>query len=111
MNKLQKILVVDNGERAGDGALSAELAGMGFASVTAPFEAADEVLAMMPNPAAIVLQVPHRADASERRRFMELASRLRRTLSSSGVPVIVAAGIAGIAPLLQTELGAKVIGL
>ncbi|NIX77560.1 hypothetical protein [Microvirga terricola] len=111
MNELQKILVVDNGERAAESGLSAELAGMGFASVTAPFEAADEVLAMMPSPGAIVLQVPQRADFSERRRFMELASRLRRSLPSSGVPVIVAAGVAGIAPLLETALGVKAIGL
>ena len=56
MNGLQKILVVDNGERDPDGALSAELAGLGYSSVTAGVEAAEEVLAILPSPAAVVLQ-------------------------------------------------------
>ena len=58
MNGMQKVLVVDNGERAPDSALSAELAGMGYASVTAPFEAADDVLALIPSPAAVLLHMP-----------------------------------------------------
>ena len=68
MTELPKILVVDNGRRDCDSALSTELAEMGYASVTAPFEAADEVLAMMPRPVAIVLadvapERPRRAGA------------------------------------------------
>jgi len=107
MTGLKQVLVVDNGERAPDGALSAELAGMGFASVTAPLEATEEVLAMMPSPVAVVLQMPRRAEWSERRRFLELASRLRKSLASSSIPVIVAGGVAGATTMLQNELGAR----
>jgi hypothetical protein len=107
MTGFQHVLVVDNGERAPDSALSAELAEMGYASVTAPFEATDEVLAMMPNPVAVVLQMPRRADWSERRRFLELASRLRKSLSPDNVPVIVTGGTSGAATMLQNELGAR----
>jgi hypothetical protein len=109
MNGMQKVLVVDNGERAPDSALSAELAGMGYASVTAPFEAADDVLALIPSPAAVVLQMPLQADWSERRRFLELASRLRKTLASSRTPVIVTGGINGAVAMLQSELGYRPI--
>ena len=70
MNAMPKVLVVDSGERAPDGALSAELAGMGYASVTTPFEAADDVLALIPSPAAVVLQMPRHADWAERKRFL-----------------------------------------
>ena len=105
MNGMQKVLVVDNGERAPDSALSAELAGMGYASVTTPFETADDVLALIPSPAAVVVQMPLQADWSERRRFLELASRLRKTLASSRTPVIVTGGINGAVTMLQNELG------
>ncbi len=107
MNGMQKVLVVDNGERAPDSALSAELAGMGYASVTAPFEAADDVLALIPSPVAVVLQMPVRADWSERRRFLELANRLRKTLASSRIPVIVTGGVNGAVTMLQNELNAQ----
>jgi len=109
MNGMQKVLVVDSGERAADGALSAELAGMGYASVTAPFEAADDVLALIPSPAAVVLQMPLHATWSERRRFMELASRLRKTLDSSRTPVIVTGGVTGAAMMLQNELSTRAV--
>jgi hypothetical protein len=109
MSALQKVLVVDNGERASDIALSAELAGMGYASVTAPFEAADDVLALMPSPVAVVLQMPRSADWSERRRFLELASRLRKSMASNSIPVIITGGISGAAAMLQSELGARAV--
>jgi hypothetical protein len=109
MNGMQKVLVVDNGERASDSGLSAELAGMGYASVTAPLEAADDVLALIPNPAAVVLQMPREADWSERRRYLELASRLRRTLASSRTPVIVTGGVNGAMAMIQNELGAQAV--
>jgi hypothetical protein len=109
MSALQKVLVVDNGERASDMALSAELAGMGYASVTTPFEAADDVLALMPSPVAVVLQMPRSADWSERRRFLELASRLRKSLASNSIPVIITGGISGAAAMLQSELGARAV--
>lgn len=109
MNGMQKVLVVDNGERAPDSALSAELAGLGYASVTAPFEAADDVLALIPSPAAVVLQMPQRADWAERKRFLELASRLRKTLASSHTPVIITGGVSGAATMLQNELSTRVV--
>ena len=109
MNGMQKVLVVDNGERAPDSALSSELAGMGYASVTAPFEAADDVLALIPSPAAVVLQMPREADWSERRRFLELATRLRKTLAASRTPVIVTGGVNGAVAMLQNELGTRAV--
>jgi len=111
MNGMPKVLVVDNGERAPESALSAELAGLGYASVTAPFEAADDVLALIPSPAAVVLQMPRKADWSERRRFLELANRLRKTLDSSGIPVIVTGAANGAATMLQSELSSRVAAL
>src|SRR3954453_3819966 len=111
MNGFQKVLVVDNGERALDSALSAELAGMGLASVTTSFEAADEVLALTPNPPAVVLQIPRNASWSERQRFPALAERLRTNLQASGIPVILSSGVGQgtHASLLQSELGARIL--
>ncbi len=109
MNGMQKVLVVDSGERATDSALSAELAGMGYASVTTPFEAADEVLALIPSPAAVVLQMPQHADWSERRRFLELATRLRKSLAENHTPVIITGGISGAATMLQNELRTRAV--
>ncbi len=109
MTGFQHVLVVDNGERALDSALSAELAGMGYASVTAPLEATEEVLATMRSPVAVVLQMPLRADWAERRRFLELASRLRKSLAPNKVPVIITGGISGAATMLQNELGARAL--
>lgn len=112
MNGLQKVLVVDNGERALDFALSAELAEMGYASVTTPLEATDDVLALIPSPAAVVLQMPRQASWTERQQFLELAERLRVSLRSRQVPVIIVNGADGNgahASLLQSELGARVL--
>jgi hypothetical protein len=109
MNGMQKVLVVDNGERAPDSALSAELAGMGYASVTTPFETADDVLALIPSPAAVVLQMPLHANWSERRRFLELATRLRKTLAASHTPVIVTGGVSGAVTMLQNELNTRAV--
>jgi hypothetical protein len=109
MNAMPKVLVVDSGERAPDGALSAELAGMGYASVTTPFEAADDVLALIPSPAAVVLQMPRDADWSERKRFLDLARRLRKNLAETSTPVIVTGGLNGAATMLQNELSAKAV--
>jgi hypothetical protein len=111
MTDFQKVLVVDNGEREPDCALSAELAGMGVASVTTSFEAADDVLALMPSPAAVVLQVPRNAGWSERQRFHDLAERLRKNLKASGIPVIVTGpdGNGAQASLIQGELGMRIL--
>jgi len=109
MNGMPKVLVVDNGERAPESALSAELAGMGYASVTTPFEAADDVLALIPSPAAVVLQMPRHAGWAERRRFLGLARRLRKNMAESGTPVIITGGVAGAATMLQNELGVRAV--
>ena len=111
MNGFQKVVVVDNGERALDSALSAELAGMGLASVTTSFEAADDVLALIPSPAAVVLQMPRKASWAERQRFLALADRLRTTLQASGIPVIItgADGRGAQASLLQSEIGTRIL--
>jgi CheY-like chemotaxis protein len=112
MNGLQKVLVVDNGERTLDCALSAELAEMGYASVTAPLEATEDVLALMRSPAAVVLHIPRHAAGSERRQFLELAERLRKNLQDRNTPVIVMTGIGGSgaqASLLQSELGTRIL--
>jgi hypothetical protein len=112
MNGMQKVLVVDNGERALDFALSAELAEMGYASVTAPLEATDDVLALIPRPAAVVLQMPKKATFDERQQFLELADRLRLSLKSRNVPVIIVNGVdasGAHASLLQSQLGARIL--
>jgi hypothetical protein len=111
MNGFQKVLVVDNGERGLESALSAELAGLGLASVTTSFEAADDVLALIPSPAAVVLQMPRNASWTERQRFMALADRLRGTLQSAGIPVIItgADGQGAQASLLQSQIGARIL--
>ena len=110
MEAFQKVLVVDNGERALDSALSAELAEMGFASVTTPFEATDHVLSLIPSPAAVVLQMPRRATFEQRQQFLALAERLRLSLKHSNVPVIVVnEGHGAHASLLQSELGTRVL--
>jgi hypothetical protein len=109
MNGMPKVLVVDNGERAPESALSAELAGMGYASVTTPFEAADDVLALIPSPAAVVLHMPQQANWAERKRFLELATRLRKNLAASGTPVIITGGLNGAATMLQNELSSRAV--
>jgi hypothetical protein len=109
MTKLPKVLVVDSGRRAPDSALATELAEMGYASVTTPFEAADDVLAMMPSPVAIVLQMSRHSDAAERTRFLALANRLRSAMRASGTPVIITGGTGGAATMLQNHLGARAV--
>ena len=69
MNDFPKVLVVDDGERNADRALSAELAELGFASVTASLEAADDVLELIPSPAAIFVQVPKDSSPAQQKRF------------------------------------------
>jgi CheY-like chemotaxis protein len=92
MNDFPKVLVVDDGERNADRALSAELAELGFASVTASLEAADDVLELIPSPAAIFVQVPEHSSPAQQKRFMDLAERLKAREGETGVPVIVVEG-------------------
>jgi hypothetical protein len=108
MNGVQKVLVVDSGERSAGGAVSAQLAEMGLASVTAPLAAAEEILELMPSPTAVVFQIPASANFEERRSYLRLADRVR----AAGIPVLIigendAAG--GQAALLQSDLSAKVL--
>jgi CheY-like chemotaxis protein len=110
MTPLQRILIVDDGARETDAALSAALAELGYASVTASLEATDEVLALIPTPKAIVLQVPRGADAASKARFLHLADRLRADRGQGGAPVIVAdaatlAAPGGFARLLEAQVG------
>ncbi len=89
MNDVPKVLVVDDGERSPDRALSAELAELGFASVTTSFEAAEDVLAVLPTPSAILLQLPTAPDAARHQSFRNLAEKLKAKKSLTGIPVVV----------------------
>ena len=81
-----KVIVVDDGARHAEGSLTAELAGLGVSSITTSLETTDDVLDLVPAPAAILLQMPSRSDQSYRS-FLHLARRLRAR--ASGVPVIL----------------------
>ena len=89
MNDVPKVLVVDDGERSLDRALSVELAELGYASVTPPLDAAEDVLAVLPTPSAILLQLPHTPDKGRHQDFRVLAERLKTKEALSGVPVVV----------------------
>ena len=113
MNEFPKVLVVDDGERPLDRALSAELAELGFASVTASHEAADDVLALIRSPSAILLQMPADRQSREYASFVKLAERLK---ASDGVrvPVILvdlatSAQPGGYASLLEAHFGAQAL--
>jgi hypothetical protein len=108
MGELNRILVIDDGERTCNSALSAELAELGYASITTSLEAADEVLGMLPPPVAILLQLPRAACRMTRSSFNDAASRLRRTYRQ--IPVITLdptrdGPISGYAALLQVQVG------
>jgi CheY-like chemotaxis protein len=89
MTDFYKVLVVDDGERSADHALSAELAELGFASVTTSVETTEEVLAILPSPTAILLQMPRNHLSPNYRLFQDLARRLRRLEATHNIPVIV----------------------
>jgi hypothetical protein len=89
MNDVPKVLVVDDGERTPERALSVELAELGFASVTTSFEAAEDVLAVLPVPSAILLQLPATSDLSRHQAFRDLAERLKAKTGLTGVPVVI----------------------
>jgi hypothetical protein len=110
MGEFQKVLVVDDGARDTEHALSAELAELGFASVTTSLEATDHVLEMIPPPAAILLQLPRRGQSANCRKFIELAERLKAKKDISGIPIVLmeprlGASGGGFASLLEDELG------
>ncbi|GBU19175.1 MULTISPECIES: hypothetical protein [Methylobacterium] len=84
MGALQQVLVIDDGVRAVDHSLAAELAERGFASVTVSLEAADEVLAVIARPAAILLHTP----AGEASAFEARTLALRERMARAGIPVV-----------------------
>ncbi|MDR7039029.1 hypothetical protein J2X36_003801 [Methylobacterium sp. BE186] len=109
MGALQQVLVVDDGHRAVDHSLAAELAELGYASVTASLEAAEDVLAVIARPAAILLQTPARGGSA----FAERAAALRAQMRDAGIPVLVvdeAAGARSGAPVdLKSRIGPYVL--
>jgi hypothetical protein len=111
MNDVPKVLVVDDGERSPDCALSAELAELGFASVTTSFEAAEDVLAVLPTPSAILLQLPSNPGAARHRSFRDLAERLKAKTTLTGIPVVVVEprqgikGLSGTHPRIGDQFG------
>lgn len=111
MNDVPKVLVIDDGERSPDRALSVELAELGFASVTTSFEAAEDVLAVLPIPSAILLQLPGTPDSVRRQSFRELAERLRAKKALAGIPVVVVEPrhgvpvLSGAYPLIEDQFG------
>jgi hypothetical protein len=111
MSEFQKVLVVDDGARNGEHALSAQLAELGFASVTTSLEATDEVLDMIAAPTAILIQLPVRSQATNYKQFIDLAERLKAKKNMSGIPIMLvespfgAAG-GGYGAALRSELGA-----
>ena len=109
MGALQQVLVVDDGHRAIDHSLAAELAELGYASVTASLEAAHDVLAVIARPAAILLQASSRRDPA----YAQLSERLREQMRQAGIPVIVVdegmARRSGTAIDLQSQIGPDVL--
>ena len=114
MTKLRKVLVVDDGARSPDFALSGELAELGFASVTTSVEALDDVLALTSPLEAILVQLPEGRQSGRHKLFMDVAERLRTREQVAGVPVVVvdrAAALAagGYASALQGSVGAAAL--
>lgn len=114
MNDLQKVLVVDDGDRNPIDSLSAELAELGYSSVTASFEAADQVLDVIQRPSAIFLKMPARIGSPDYQNFLALAEMLRQREGTSGVPVIMWERQAvlpsgGLSVLLDGEPAPKVL--
>jgi CheY-like chemotaxis protein len=114
MNKLRKVLVVDDGARTPEYALSGELAELGFASVTTSVEALDDVLAMTSPLAAILVQLPEGRQSARKQQFIEVAERLRTEGQISGIPVVVldratARAAGGYASALQSSFGAAAL--
>lgn len=111
MNSLPKILVVDNGVREGADLLSTELAELGVSSVTASFEAADDVLGVIERPAAIFVRLPNpRREPNDYARILTFADALREREAAKGVPVILwngSSGRAGISELLRKNVVIK----
>ena len=109
MGALQQVLVVDDGHRAVDHSLAGDLAELGYASVTASLEAAEDVLGVIARPAAVLLQASSRRDPA----YAALAGRLRAQMRDAGIPVIIVdetfASQSGGAVDLQSRIGPYVL--
>lgn len=86
MADLKRIIVVDNGDREPQAGLSAELAELGYASITTSVEAAPDVFASIVEPDAVLLDIPGDSDARIDAAFTAFADRLERT--HPAIPVI-----------------------
>jgi hypothetical protein len=76
--------------------------------VTTSLEAADEVLALLPSPAAILLQLPRVSDTATRNAFADFARRMRSLDATTPVIVIDPSRdgpTSGYAALLQAQVG------
>lgn len=114
MNDLQKVLVVDDGERSLERALSGDLAEMGFSSVTTSLEAAEDVLEMISPPSAIFLQMPSPSYAERHSHFVALGERLRQKTAMTAIPVILVdhrAQADGLSAIMSREFGPQVLDL
>lgn len=114
MNALQKVLVVDSGDRTELDSLSAELAELGFASVTTSFEAADDVLALIEPPSAIFLNMAAPRHGKAHQSLLAFADRLRRADKTSGIPVIewdrtIADTAGGVSAILRARVGSHAL--
>ena len=114
MNSLQKVLVVDSGDRDSVDPLSVELAELGVSSVTTSFEATHDVLRVIDRPAAIFLKMPRPQGGPAHREFLVFADGLRAHQDTRGIPVIVwdgvsGMGVGGISALLTRQVGADAL--
>lgn len=98
MSALQKILIVDDGSRRVGRSLSAELAELGYASVTASVEAIEDVLEVLGEPSAIVIDMAT-ADRARRSEFVALAERLRQGPRGAATPILELDGSRSGAPV------------
>jgi hypothetical protein len=113
MNSLRKILVVDNGDRGGVDPLAAQLAELGVSSVTASFEAADDVLGVIDPPSAILVKMPRARQGVAYEDFVAFTDRLRDREREAGIPVIVWDGLVaqagGISDVLRSRIGPQAL--
>ena len=80
--------------------------------MTTSYEATEDVLAVIPPPSAILLQMPSRGRSPSYASFMKLAERLRA--NDAGIPVTVVDASApsqagGYASVLQDCFGARAV--
>lgn len=93
MSELKRIIVVDNGDREPEAALSAELAELGYASITTSVEAAPDVFASVVAPDAVLLHIPGNSDTRTDAAFAAFADRVER--AHPEIPVIRLDGARG----------------